>query len=546
MRIPNLFLLAASWLCLLPHVSGQSPKTPPPNILFIITDQQTIDGMGCAGNPFVKTPGVDQLASKGVRFEKSYCTYPLCCPSRGSLFTSLTPHELGIYSNSDAELSSKNVPTMGELFKAGGYETAFAGKWHLSAPFPAFKGKKMPGFEVLPLAGKDPHSLYTEKDAKGLTVDPNTADAAISFLRKQHNAPFLLVVSILNPHDICEYPECEALRNLLPQDASKLPPPRPNLRDSETLPSALQKVIAKNSKWTEQQWQQYLWVYHRLVESADHEVARVLTALTETKLDSNTVVVFTSDHGEMMGSHGLVTKQRLYEESAAVPLVITTPETSARIDNQSLVSGLDIMPTLLDYAGIPAPASLRGKSLRPLVEGKAEPWREFVVSEVNEQVEARMVRTARFKYIIYADGDHSEQFFDMEKDPLELKNLIQNPTLADEISRHRKLLEQWRSETNDQIGRKSSGAKNKGEKEKREIQAPPQSSNQDSTPKPDSDRSVNFERRDKNHDGKLSLEEYLPYQKDQTAAQKRFQKWDVNNDGVLSKEEFLTEGASPK
>jgi arylsulfatase A-like enzyme len=233
------------------HAADSSMPQNKLNILFLITDQQTVGALSCAGNPYVKTPNLDRLAAGGVRFEKSYCTYPLCCPSRGSLFTSRMPHELGIYGNFDAELSAKGVPTMGELFQAAGYETAYAGKWHLQAPFPgvvdAAGNHKMPGFESLPIAGRNPHKVDPQTEARGLTVDPNSADAAIKFLRQPHLKPFLLVASILNPHDICEFPECAALRNLLPKDPAQLPPARPNLRDNEKLPSALNRLINKRA-----------------------------------------------------------------------------------------------------------------------------------------------------------------------------------------------------------------------------------------------------------------------------------------------------------
>jgi arylsulfatase A-like enzyme len=434
--------------------AGQSP-----NLLFIITDQQTAGALSCAGNPYLKTPNLDRLAARGVRFEKSYCTYPLCSPSRGTLFTSRMPHELSIYGNFDAELSTKGVPTMGELFQAAGYETAYAGKWHVQAPFPAFKQGKIPGFTVLPLAGKDPHSLDLTKEGKGLTVDPNTADAAIEFLRRSHDRPFLLTVSVLNPHDICEYTECAAFQEMLPADPAQLPPARPNLRDTDVLPSSLQKFAAQHADWPELEWREYLWIYYRLVEIADAQVGRVLAVLDETGLNSNTVVVFTSDHGEMMGSHQMVTKQKLYEESAAVPLIVASPGAAARVDRQHLVSGLDVLPTLLDYAGIAAPSSLEGLSLRPLLEGKAVPWREFSVSETVSAAESRLVRTARYKYVLFAQGENREQFFDMEADPGETKNFIAEASLAGEIERHRSLLKQWMDDTQDTFGKASAAAR---------------------------------------------------------------------------------------
>lgn len=423
-------------------------EPPKPNLLFLITDQQTAGALSCTGNPHLRTPNLDRLAARGVRFEKSYCTNPLCCPSRTSLFTSRMPHELGVNGNENAELSGKGTPTMGELFQAAGYETAYAGKWHLQVAFPAFKNGKMPGFTVLPLAGRDPHQIDKEAAGKGLTVDPNTADAAIAFLKQPHAKPFLLVTSILNPHDICEYPECSALWNLLPKDPARLPPARPNLHDTGKLPKALERALA-HGDWTEQQWREYLWVYYRLAEIADAEAGRVLAALDQTGLAASTVVLYTSDHGEMMGSHGMITKQKLYEEAATVPLVIAGPQTPAAVNPQHLVSGLDVLPTLLDYAGIPAPGSLRGRSLRPLVEGKSVPWREFVASEARAVGDARMIRTARYKYIAFAAGEPREQFFDLETDPGELTNLVANTALAGEIDRHRNLLEQWQRDTHD-------------------------------------------------------------------------------------------------
>lgn len=237
-------------------------------------------------------------------------------------------------------------------------------------------------------------------------------------------------------------------------DPAQLPPARPNLHDTDKLPSDLQKEVRKRTNWSDLKWRQYLWVYYQLVESSDKLIGQVLAALEQTGLSSNTIVIFTSDHGEMMGSHGLVTKEKLYEESVAVPLIIAPPAAAPGVDRSHLVSGLDLMPTFLDYAGITAPASLEGRSLRPLVAGKTVPWREFVTSETYDP-EVRMIRTSRYKYILFAQGDNREQFFDMDKDPGEMKNLINDSALAGEVARHRSLLQEWMRVTKDTFGKGS-------------------------------------------------------------------------------------------
>jgi len=188
------------------------------------------------------------------------------------------------------------------------------------------------------------------------------------------------------------------------------------------------------------------------VESSDENIGRILDALDQNGLAANTVVVFTSDHGEMMGAHGMVSKQKLYEESVAVPLIIAAPGTAPGVDRRHLVGGIDLMPTFLDYAGIAAPDSLEGRSLRPIVEGKPVAWRNFIAAETYGP-EARMIRTDRYKYIAFADGERREQLFDEEQDPGETKNLVDDPLAAEEVARHRRLLEEWMLATADTVGK---------------------------------------------------------------------------------------------
>lgn len=445
-RLIRLWLLGMGFL-VCAHAEDDAKERP--NFLFIITDQQSFGAMSCAGNSNVKTPNLDRLAARGVRFSRSYCSYPLCSPSRASLFSSRTPHAIGINGNDkSADLRKKGVPTLGELLQKAGYETAYAGKWHAFTAFPGYAADQMPGFRALQLKGKDPRGGDKKTEQKSPQCDPHIADAAIKFLEGSHAEPFLLTVSLLNPHDICEFGEYEGFEKIIPTDETLLPALLPNHRDHGELPGEVEKEVRKRLKWSETKWRQYLWLYYRLVESSDELIGRVLDALEKSGLSSKTVVVFTSDHGEMMGAHGLVAKTKLYEESVAVPLIIADPKASPRVEKAHLVCGLDLMPTLLDYAGIPLPDSLEGRSLRPLVRGETVSWRDYVTSE-NTIPAARMIRSTRYKYIAFAQGRVREQLFDMEQDPGELNNLVENAAALGELNKHRDFLKEWAAKTGD-------------------------------------------------------------------------------------------------
>jgi arylsulfatase A-like enzyme len=355
-----------------------------------------------------------------------------------------------------------DIPNMGDLFRMAGYRTAWAGKWHVPAPYPGFmtgSRAEIPGFDVLPLKGPPHRSL--PNTGPGMGSDPTTTNATLSFLDQPQDRPFLLVFSLLNPHDICEYPR-EPDNYPPPPAASKLPPLPANFAAIKNEPSLLAAVRQRQKKsedelssGSEIKWREYRWAYNHLTEVVDELIGRVLKKLSESPYADNTLIIFTSDHGEMAGSHQLRTKNYMYEEATAVPLIVCPPGKSfaAAVDTRHLVSGLDILPTMCDYASVPIPKSFEGVSLRPLVENpNAEPktaWRDHLVLEINDRTEVRMVRGDRYKYIVYAKGEMREQLFDLDSDPGETNNLVQLSDMQSIVSAHRDLLRSWIQQTKD-------------------------------------------------------------------------------------------------
>ena len=399
-----------------------------PNVLLIITDQQgldTISALGCSG---LHTPNMDRLAKRGVSFMQSHSTNPLCSPARSSIFSSRPTQETGVIVNGLPIRES--VPNLGQWLGQNGYESVYVGKWHLPHSFTY----DIKGFNVIPA---------------GLGGQGTLGDGAISraaegyLLNRKREQPFFLVTSFLQPHDICQYVSMHMKApDMLPypEIARDLPPLPPNFTFDEREPNAI-KVKRKHT-WSEEQWRYYVWSYYRMVEEVDAEIGRVLDALDLAAYTDDTIVVFTADHGEGRGRHQMVVKNYLYEEAEKVPLIVSNPgrmQAGVR-DETHLVSGLDVLPTVCDYCGVKPPDVVRGKSLRPILEGKQTQWHEFVPAEVT--VTGRMIRTPDYKYIMY-QGDPVEQLFDMKHDPWETRNLAPESAHADVLASHRKLLNEW-------------------------------------------------------------------------------------------------------
>jgi len=419
-----------------------------PNVLIITTDQQRIDVMSAAGNKWAKTPHMDAIAANGVYFTASYCPYPLCSPSRSALHTGRTPHEIGVDHNTMP--IDPSITLSGQVFRAAGYDTGYSGKWHMPNPYPS---DGIAGFDVLNKA--------TRQGKLAHDVDEATMTQAIEFLKQKREKPFLLVVSFINPHDICllageDSPLLGDLeKKYFPAPGAELPPLPPNFAPTAGEPAQLARR-PRHDQWDEDHWRKYRFAYYRLLEDVDRQVGQVIEALRQTGQEDNTLVIFTSDHGEGLASHRWTGKMMFYEEEAAVPLIVSwkgvTP--AGRMDRRHLVSALDVLPTICDYAGLEPPPLVRGGSLRAVIEKPDSPGNEFVVSEMaggmGGAARAFMVRTQKYKYMVFpASGaaGQSEMLFDMESDPGEMKNLAADAALAPELDRHRQLLAQWKKTT---------------------------------------------------------------------------------------------------
>lgn len=421
--------------------SARAASTGKPNFLFIICDQLSLDAISAYGFKDAYTPNIDRLISRGTSFMKSYSTNPVCSPARSSLFTGRMPVETGVIVN--GRPIDESCINFGQWFSERGYETVYCGKWHL----PGTYASEIPGFTVLPVG------MAAGKGEQADMIDAHVSRSSEAYLKNRSRAkPFLMVVSLLQPHDICLFSytmrgEHARVPEVMPypEIADKLPALPPNHKAFPKCPGKLAPRY-KAAFQKDEQWRYYLYLYARMIEMLDSDIGRVLDALEDSGQAENTVVVFTSDHGDGRGRHLRTGKWTPYEESSRVPLVVSWPGhvDEGRIDKEHLVSGLDIMSTMCDYAVIDPPSDVRGFSLRPLLErDSVTDWREFVVAEFMHK--GRMVRTDRYKYVHF-EGDPVEMLFDMEKDPYEMNNLYEDVKLAGVMKEHRSLLESWTAE----------------------------------------------------------------------------------------------------
>lgn len=446
-----------------------------PNILFIMVDEMKWNVMSCAGHPWVKTPNLDRLAREGTRFATAYTVAPICTPSRYSFFTSRYAHVHGATDNSTPTREPQVL--LPAVLKHAGYQTAISGKLHfipasLDYDFDYFWSFSGEGPRKLPTWPQEVEKKHGRNAARRLEIQPFPddplgrdlgkltypkedsqtfwiTDRAVDFLRLRDQArPFFLFVSYLDPHSPSHL--CEPYWKMF--DAGKMPLP-PTFKHDPAKPShtAANRHEVNDPKIV----QAMTAAYFAKVTMVDDNVGRLLGQVRELGLAENTLILFTADHGNMLGDLNRWFKGAMYEGSARIPLLIKAPPTSpfatqfnrgAVVSN--IVENIDVMPTLCEIAGVPLPArGIQGRSLTRLVAGKASDWKERAFAERNSS----MIRASQYKYIKNERtnarrGGGEPELYDLTKDPLETNNLAKDPAHTAVLKRLAAQLETWQKD----------------------------------------------------------------------------------------------------
>ncbi len=429
----------------------------PPNILFLFADDQRADTVGAWGNDLIDTPHIDRLVGEGWSFRRNYVfgsnSGAVCVPSRAMVMTGRS------WMRSPNDMAG--VTTLPRLLEAAGYRTFMTGKWHNGedALHRSFDHGK-----AVYLGGMADHTLTEVQDIEGGAMvrrrmgesfsSEMFADAAIEFLDEQADlagepggesaAPFFAYVAFTAPHDPRqpppEYRERYYRRNL---------PLPPNWMPQHPFDNGALVLRDENlAAWprTEAVIRDHLAEYYGLISHLDAQVGRIIEALDRNGQAGNTIVVYAADHGLAVGSHGLLGKQNVYEHSMRCPLVIRGPGIPHG-STDAFTYLFDLFPTLLERSGAETPPGIDGRDLAPLWSGKGDgSWRRSVFLPYRDVM--RAVRDDRLKLIVYPQVDH-RQLFDLEADPHELDNLIDDPAHAGTVARLEQLLDEWRSTMGD-------------------------------------------------------------------------------------------------
>jgi arylsulfatase A-like enzyme len=433
------------------HAGAVAPARP--NILFVMADQEQAPQYLTGLN----RPNHARLMKNGLTFRHMYAADPVCSPSRGAIFTGLYPWETGVIGNVDIYQNGPPLdpkyPTFGSVLAKNGYRTGYFGKWHLSwlvedpIMVPAdYNGDRR---DQLKEYGFETSFIPTDSDDRplGKRWDGEIARQASAWIREAQalGQPWLAVVSLINPHDIpfgALY-----LDRKMPDYPVTLPKSWNQNMMGPSVPPELRRAPLKGGPkrfpgafgippQTEAEWREYIRRYYYLLEDCDQHIGAVLDTLESNGALDNTIIVYTADHGEMAAAHGLVAKGVMYEESVTVPLIISNPQLYKSAQTTDMLSSnIDLAPTIAACAGVHWPSPLRGVDL---LRGKRAAAYSVAGMSTDLAGLVKMVRTRDWKLIVYPSG--AIQLFDMSKDPDEMNNRANDPSLKNIVSEHRALI----------------------------------------------------------------------------------------------------------
>lgn len=433
----------------------------PPNILFLICDDLNCD-IGCYGHPLVKTPNIDRLASRGIRFGQAYCQYPLCGPSRASFMTGLYADQTLIRRNAIyIREHVPNVTTMSQLFRNAGYQATRIGKiYHYNVPKQIGTGGHDDPYswdQTINPRGRDKDDeeqiFSLRKGSFGGTLSWLAADGtdkeqtdgiaateAVQLLQDyaQSNQNFFLAVGLFRPHTPFVAPK--KYFDLYPPRLVHIPTiPKDYLT---TLPTPARISITRKKDQLNLDPElgiKAIQAYYASISFADAQLGRILDALDETKLSKNTIVIFTSDHGYHMGEHGHWQKTTLFENAARVPLIMAGPGIATGHDASSIAEMVDLYPTLADLAGIDPPRFTSGISLK---DGLIDPGKAPRTAALTQYENGYSIRTHRYRYTEWGEqGSDGKELYDHQSDPAEMHNLAEHQDQRQTISRLAELLQ---------------------------------------------------------------------------------------------------------
>jgi choline-sulfatase len=454
LRLACCFLLTA--------VAAIAAPASRPNVLLIVSDDLAAT-LGCFGHPLAKTPNLDALAKRSVRFDRAYCQFPHCNPSRSSFLTGLRPNTTRVTLNEDNLYDNlPGIVTLPAFFRQNGYATARCGKiFHLGVPAGTESRDDPKGWDFgTPFRDERPYPKSRESKVavktgkkQGLPwqeidctdddlVDGNFAREAIAWLeRRDRTKPFFLAVGFHRPH--LPFATPAKYYDLYPFDQIKLPNEPANDEADIPLPARNEAVEQYALTATPEQRRAAIRAYLAAVSFMDVQAGRVVEALHRLGVADNTIIVFTGDHGWHLGEHGLWHKRSLFEQSARVPFIVHTPGAKGNGQaSSSLVELLDIFPTLCDLAALTPPKNLEGQSLRALLDDPRRTIKNAAFTQARRgpgaQNWGRSVRTARWRCTEWDEGRNGIELYDHDNDPGEFTNLAED-------SRHVGILKELRA-----------------------------------------------------------------------------------------------------